>query len=84
MITEDQARMIGKAIRDEAGLIRVPIENEIERRAICIRLALDTKGVQFSLKDDAPAMAVAGEVLAVARMYDDFISGKAATEEASA
>lgn len=77
MITEDQARMIGKAISEEAEMVAVPIENEMERRAICLKLAIDTKGVAFSLKnDDSPADAAA-QVLEAARMYDDFVSGRA-------
>lgn len=68
--------MIGKAIREEASLIKIPIENEIERRAICLRLAIETKGVAFSLKNDASVEEAAAQVVTVARMYEDFVSGE--------
>jgi hypothetical protein len=83
MITEDQARMIGKAIREEANMIALPIENETERRVICLKLAIETKGAAFSLKNDASIAEAAAGVVEVARMYDDFVSGRAAVREAS-
>lgn len=75
-MTENEARMIGRAIREEAKLISIPIENEMERRAICLKLAIETKGVAFSLKNDATVAEAAEQVLTAALMYDDFVSGK--------
>lgn len=73
MITEDEARMIGKAIREEARIVGVAIENPMERRAICLKLAMDTKGVAFSLKNDASVAEAAGQVLEAAQLYLDFV-----------
>jgi hypothetical protein len=84
MITEDEARMIGRAIREEAKIVAIPIENEMERRAICLKLAVETKGVAFSLKNDATPVEAAAEVLKAARMYDDFVVGQATVGEDAA
>lgn len=77
-MTEDEARMIGKAIREEAKLVAVPIENLIERRAICLKLAIETKGVAFSLANDASVADAAAQVIEAAQLYHDFVTGDAA------
>lgn len=77
MMTEDEAKMIGRAIREAAGLIQIPIENETERRAIALKLAIDTKGVAVSFKDDSTPAETAAEVVAAAHVYDDFLTGGA-------
>lgn len=74
MITEDEARMIGKAIRDEAGIVALPSENPTERRAICLKFAIETKGVAFSLKNDSTVVEAARQVLEAARLYHAFVS----------
>jgi hypothetical protein len=74
-MTEDEARMIGKAIREEAKLIQIPIENEMERRAICLKLAIETKGVTFSLKNDASPTDAAASVIEAARLYEAYVTG---------
>lgn len=84
MITEDQARMIGRAIREEANLISVPVQDPMERRAICLRFAIETKGVAFSLKNDATVTEAAEQVIEAARLYHDFVSGEAAESEDAA
>lgn len=72
-ITEQQARMIGKAIREEAQIVALAIENEMERRAICLKLAIETRGSAFPAT--STAVADAADVLQAARMYDAFVSG---------
>ena len=79
-MTEDEARMIGKAIREEAQIVGLAIQNPMERRAICLKLAIETKGVAFSLKNDGTVEA-AEQVLDAARIYHAFVSGEAAREQ---
>ena len=54
-------------------LIRTPIENAMERRAVCLRLAIDTKGVAFSLKNDGSVSESAEQVVIAARIYEEYI-----------
>lgn len=75
VMTEDDARMLGKAIKEAAGLVSLPIENDKERRLLCLKLAIETKNVAFSLKNDGTVAEAAEQVLVAASMYDDFVSG---------
>lgn len=72
-MTEDEARMIGKAIREEAKLAHLPIENEMERRAICLKLALETRGSAFPVT--SRAVEDAADVLEAARLYEAYVTG---------
>lgn len=73
--------MIGRAIREEARLIAVPIQDELERRAICLRLAIDTDGVGFSLlKSDTSPAECAAEVVEAARLYEAYVSGSGTSD----
>lgn len=82
MITEDEARMIGKAIKEAAEIRAVAIESPVERRAVCLKLAIDTRGDAF--RTDSKASEDAADVLEAARMYDDFVSGREAAKETAA
>lgn len=82
MITEDQARMIGKAIRDEANLVATPLANETERRAFSLKMAIDTRGNAF--RSDSSAVQDATDVLQAAQMYDDFLTAAKAAESEEA
>lgn len=73
-MTEEEARMIGRAIREEAQLIAVPVENPMERRAVCLKFAIETRGRMVI--DDATFAAGVGEVIGAARHYDAYITGE--------
>lgn len=75
-MTEDEARMIGKAIREEAQLLALAIQDPMERRAICLKLAIETKGVALLLKNDATVAESAERVVDAARLYFTFVSGE--------
>lgn len=74
MITENEARMIGKAIKEEAEIRAVAIESPIERRAVCLKFAIETRANAF--RTDTKASEDAADVLVAARLYDDFVSGR--------
>jgi hypothetical protein len=74
-MTEDEAKMIGRAIKDAAEMVALPIDRPTERRAICLKLAIETKGVAFSLKTDGTVQDSAEQVVAAARLYEQFVSG---------
>lgn len=76
-MTEDEARMLGKAIRESAEMVSIPIKDPIERRAICVKLAMETKGVAFSLKNDGTLPEAAQQVLEAAQLYYAFVTGEA-------
>jgi len=75
MISEEEARMIEK---EAAELTSVPIENEpsrMERRAACLRFAIETKNVALSLKNDGSVLESAHQVLEAAAEYLKFVEG---------
>lgn len=76
MISEDEARMIGKAIREEANLLALGIHDPIERRGICLKLAIETKGVAFSLKNDGTVAEAAQQVVDAAQIYYAFVTSE--------
>jgi hypothetical protein len=78
MITEPEARMIGKAIREEANLIALAIHDPIEQRALCLRFAIDTQRVAMSLAPAGTAVEAASQVVEAARLYHGFLSEDAA------
>lgn len=53
----------------------LPMINPLERRALSLKFAIETKGVAFSLKNDASVEEAAEQVLTAAKMYNDFIVG---------
>jgi hypothetical protein len=53
----------------------LPVENSMERRAVALRFAIETKGVAFSLKNDGSIQESAEQVLAAARIYQAYIEG---------
>lgn len=53
----------------------LPIHDAIERRAICLKLAIETKGVQFSLVDNASVSEAVDQVIATAKLYEAYVSG---------
>jgi hypothetical protein len=76
--------MDAKQVRDEIDkyldehdlkLVRLPIYDPMERRAICLKLALDTKGVAFSLKNDATVADAATDVVEAAKYYEAYVFG---------
>lgn len=77
-MTEEEARMIGRAIREEARMVGLPTDDPVERRAICLKLAIETKGVAFSLKNDADVSEAADQVVVAAKIYEAYVSGEAA------
>lgn len=60
------------AIERELRQDPLPIADPLERRAIALKLAIDTKNVAFSLKDDGDE--IGPKVVACARLYEDFIT----------
>jgi hypothetical protein len=83
-MTEDEARILGKAIFEEVKILPVAMENEVERRAFCLKMAIETKGIWFEEVGANPEASV----LRVARVYEAFVSGadapKAAESEEAA
>jgi hypothetical protein len=76
--------MDAKQVRDEIDkyldehdlkLVRLPIYDPMERRAVCLKLALDAKGVAFSLKNDASVADAATDVIAAATHYESYVFG---------
>lgn len=79
--TEQQARMIGKAIREEAEIVPTPLANGIERRAFSLKMAIETRGSAFPVT--SAAVDDAADVLQAARMYDAFLVGADAQPDQS-
>jgi len=75
-MTENEARMIGKAICEEARLVGLPIHDPMERRAICLKLANETKEVAFSLKNDDTVTDAVMQTLDAARLYEEYVIGE--------
>lgn len=77
MMTEDEARMIGKAIHEAAEMVALPIECEMERRAICLKLAIGTWNVAHYAFADGPTSAdIAALVVDAARVYEAYVTGE--------
>lgn len=58
-----------------------PFEDPRERRAFCLKSAIETKSVALSLRNDGSVAESAEQVLAAARLYEAYING--ADSEAS-
>lgn len=55
-------------------MISLPIKDDRECRAICVKLAIETKNVALSLHADGSVQESADQVLVAAQMYYDFIT----------
>lgn len=74
-MTENEARMIGKAICEEARLIRLPLQDPIEQRAVCLKFAIETEGIASArIRPDSTMAEAAERVLDAARLYYAFVS----------
>lgn len=49
--------------------------NPIERRAVALNLAIQTKAVVFSFKETEAPVTIAETVVAVAKVYEAYIAG---------
>lgn len=80
-MNNEQAQLIGQEIAKAAKLVAVPIQDERECRAICVKMAIETKTVAMSLRVDGTVQESADQVLTAAQMYYDFITYDSKADE---
>jgi hypothetical protein len=56
-------------------LVKLEVHDEMMRRTICLNMAIQTKGVAFSLSNDASVDEVAEAVVIAAKRYESYVSG---------
>jgi hypothetical protein len=68
-----EAQEVAEIITREAKLVRTPMQDPMERRAICLKLAIDTGTVGFALNGRAGAEELAATIVLAARVYEGYI-----------
>lgn len=65
---------------DEHGLelVRLPIQDEMERRAVCLRFAIESKAwISLRRVDDKDERPESEQIIALARTFQGYIEGDA-------
>lgn len=70
MLSDEEANRIGKAIRDAAEMVSLPVENPMERRAVSVHLAVNAS--QRSFREEVGI----DELLDSAQKIYNFITGE--------